>query len=85
MWLKLLLLTFYLLFLFVISRILEAASWYQDTDAFLSSFAALDPIALSVKKLKQLLDGRGISYSGVVEKQELIELIESSGLSYFKN
>lgn len=85
MWLKLLLLTFYLIFLFVISRILETASWYQDTEGFFSSFAALDPIALSVKKLKQILDGRGISYSGVVEKQELIELIESSGLSIFIN
>lgn len=79
MWLKLLLLTFYLLFLFVLSRFLEAASWYQDTETFLTSFAALDPITLSVKKLKQILDGRGISYSGVVEKPELIELVGESG------
>lgn len=80
MWLKLLLLTFYLIFLFILSRILEAASWYQDTEAFLTSFAALDPITLSVRKLKELLDSRGISYTGVVEKQELIQLIESSGV-----
>lgn len=79
MWLKLLLLTLYLLFLFILSRILETASWYQDTEALFSTFAALDPLTLSVKKLKQILDSRGISYSGVVEKPELIELVESSG------
>lgn len=71
---------------------MEAASWYQETEEFLNSFVALDPITLSVKKLKEILDNRGISYASVVEKQELIELIESSGLfinnflfSYFLN
>ncbi|XP_054720256.1 E3 ubiquitin-protein ligase RNF103-like [Uloborus diversus] len=80
MWLKLLLLTLYLIFLFILSRILETASWYQDTGSFLSSFVALDPITLSVKKLKEILDSRGVSYIGVVEKQELMELVESSGM-----
>ncbi|GIY08533.1 e3 ubiquitin-protein ligase RNF103 [Caerostris extrusa] len=43
------------------------------------AFAVLDPITLSIKKLKQLLDDRGISYAGVVEKQELVELVQASG------
>lgn len=79
MWLKLFLLTLYLVFLFVLSRLLETATWYHDTGTFLTSFAVLDPISLSVKKLKQLLDDRGVSYTGVVEKQELIALVKSSG------
>ncbi|KAG8195677.1 hypothetical protein JTE90_003822 [Oedothorax gibbosus] len=79
MWLKLFLLTLYLLFLFVLSRLLETAAWYHDTGTFLTSFAVFDPISLSVKKLKQLLDDRGVSYTGVVEKQELIELVTTSG------
>ncbi|XP_055953105.1 E3 ubiquitin-protein ligase RNF103-like [Argiope bruennichi] len=79
MWLKVVLLATYLLCLFLLSRLFEAASWYHDTGTLISSFAALNPIELSVKKLKQLLDDRGVSYSGVVEKQELVALVESSG------
>ncbi|GIY17064.1 e3 ubiquitin-protein ligase RNF103 [Caerostris darwini] len=79
MWLKVVLLTLYLLLLFMLSRLLEASSWYHDTGTLLTSFAVLDPITLSIKKLKQLLDDRGISYAGVVEKQELVELVQASG------
>ncbi|GFU61281.1 e3 ubiquitin-protein ligase RNF103 [Nephila pilipes] len=63
----------------MLSRLLEAASCYHDTGTLLTSFAVLDPITLSVKKLKQLLDDRGVSYAGIVEKQELVELVQSSG------
>lgn len=85
MWLKVVLLASYLLCLFLLSRLFEAASWYHDTGTLISSFAALNPIELSVKKLKQLLDDRGVSYSGVVEKQELVALVESSGLYLVMN
>lgn len=76
MWWKLLLLTLYLGVLFLLSRLLEAVAWYDD-----GYFASrlLDPVSLSVKKLKMLLDQRGISYAGVVEKQELNELMDTSG------
>ena len=40
----------------------------------------LDPVSLSVKRLKTLLDQRGVSYAGVVEKQELTDLVDASGI-----
>ncbi|ELU09840.1 hypothetical protein CAPTEDRAFT_222551 [Capitella teleta] len=76
MWAKLLLLVVYLTALFVLSRILEAIAYYED--GYLASHL-LDPVSLSVKKLKILLDQRGVSYAGVVEKQELTELVDASG------
>lgn len=79
MWWKLFLLTLYLVALFLLSRILETVAYYEG--GYLAS-RILDPVSLSVKKLKLLLDQRGVSYAGVVEKQELTELIENSG-KYF--
>lgn len=76
MWAKLLLLICYLLSLFFISRLLEAAAWYE---AGFLSYRILDPFALSVRKLKRLLEQRGVSYAGFVEKQELTNLVQSSG------
>ena len=76
MWWKLLLLTLYLAVLFLLSRLLEAVAWYDD--GYLAS-RLLDPVSLSVKKLKMLLDQRGISYAGVVEKRELTDLMDTSG------
>ena len=78
MWWKLLLLTLYLAVLFVLSRILEAVAYYDS--GYLAS-RLLDPVALSVRKLKTLLDQRGVSYAGVVEKQELTDLVDASGIS----
>ena len=79
MWWKLLLLTLYLGVLFLLSRFLEAVDWYHG--GHLAS-RLLDPVSLSVKKLKMLLDQRGVSYAGVVEKQELTDLMEASGMLY---
>lgn len=39
----------------------------------------VDPIVLSVRHLKQILDNRGISYTGCVEKNELVQLVKESG------
>ena len=50
--------------------------------SFLLSYLSsrlLDPVSLSVKKLKTLLDHRGVSYAGVVEKNELYDLVNGSG------
>ena len=76
MWWKLFLLALYLTVLFILSRLLETVAYYEG--GYLAS-RLLDPVSLSVRKLKLLLDQRGVSYAGVVEKQELTELIESSG------
>ena len=70
------LLTLYLGVLFLLSRFLETVAWYEG--GYLAS-RLLDPVSLSVKKLKTLLDQRGVSYAGVVEKQELTDLMEGSG------
>ena len=77
MWLKLLLLTLYIFLVFVLSRILETVSFY---DAGYLASRLLDPVSLSVKKLKSVLDQRGVSYNGVVEKAELTDLVEASGM-----
>ncbi|XP_023213523.1 E3 ubiquitin-protein ligase RNF103-like isoform X2 [Centruroides sculpturatus] len=79
MWVKILLLSLYLLLLFFLTRLLEAASWYHGGRLFFPTRTVLDPFSLSVRKLKQLLDSRGVSYAGVVEKQELTTLVDASG------
>ena len=77
MWWKIFLLAVYLTILFVLSRLLETVAYYEG--GYLAS-RLLDPVSLSVRRLKLLLDQRGVSYAGVVEKQELTELIENSGM-----
>ncbi|XP_033633478.1 E3 ubiquitin-protein ligase RNF103-like [Asterias rubens] len=74
--LKALLLLLFLVLLFLILRVLEGVAWYE-TGLVISQI--VDPLSLSVRKLKVLLDGRGISYGGVVEKQELTSLLQASG------
>ena len=62
--------------LVLLSRLLEAVA-YLEGGALANRL--LDPVTLSVRKLKVLLDRRGVSYAGVVEKQELTDLINASG------
>ena len=76
MWWKLILLTLYLAVLVILSHILEVVAYYEA--GYLAS-RLLDPVSLSVRKLKTLLDQRGVSYAGVVEKQELTDLVDASG------
>lgn len=76
MWLKITLLLIYLSVLFLLARLLEAIAWYEHGQL---SRSLLDPMTLSVLKLKALLEQRGISYDNVVEKLELTELVEASG------
>ncbi len=68
--------TLYLAVLVILSRILEVVAYYES--GYLASHL-LDPVSLSVRKLKTLLDQRGVSYAGVVEKQELTGLVDASG------
>ena len=77
MWWKLILLAIYLAVLFILSRILEAVTQYEGT--YLPS-RLIDPVSLSVRRLKALLDQRGVSYTGVVERRELTDLVQQSGV-----
>ena len=70
------LLCVYLAVLVLLARLLEAVAYLEGGSL---ANKLLDPVALSVRRLKILLDRRGISYAGVVEKQELTELINASG------
>lgn len=76
MWFKLILLLIYVAVLFVLARVLEAVSWIETG---VLSHRLLDPMTLSVLKLKTLLEQRGVSYEGVVEKPELSELVDTTG------
>lgn len=76
MFLKLVLLFAYLVVLFMLTRILETLTWIEMGNL---SRKLLDPMTMSVMKLKALLDQRGISYEGAIEKQDLADLVESSG------
>ncbi|XP_062598686.1 E3 ubiquitin-protein ligase RNF103-like [Saccostrea cucullata] len=77
MWFKLVLLLIYVAVLFVLARLLEAVSWVETG---VLSHRLLDPMTLSVLKLKTLLEQRGVSYEGIVEKHELSELVDATGL-----
>jgi len=66
----------YLAVLFILTRFLETVIWYEQGQI---SRRLLDPMALSVLRLKALLEQRGVSYDNMVEKNELTELVEASG------
>lgn len=76
MWLKLFFLLLYFLVLFVLARFFEAIVWYE-TGFFGTQL--VDPVALSFKKLKTILECRGLGYSGLLEKKDVRELVEKSG------
>ncbi|XP_074530158.1 E3 ubiquitin-protein ligase RNF103 isoform X2 [Halichoeres trimaculatus] len=76
MWLRLFFLLLYFLLLFLLARIFEAVVWYE-TGMF--STQLVDPVSLSYKKLKTILETRGLGYSGLAEKRDVSELVEKSG------
>ncbi|KAK3095550.1 hypothetical protein FSP39_016010 [Pinctada imbricata] len=76
MWLRLLLLLVYVAVLLFLARLLEAVSWIESGHF---SRRLLDPMTLSVLKLKALLEQRGVSYETAVEKQDLKNLMEATG------
>lgn len=71
-----------MLLIFVFSRLLDFVFWYHHG---VSSMELVDPIVLSVRHLKQILDNRGISYIGYLEKNELVQLVKDSGKYIFHN
>lgn len=74
---KLLLLIIYFLIVFLVARILDVSSAWLEAGCLATHF--FDPFTLSVRKLKAILERRGVSYTGVVEKNELVDLVEASG------
>ena len=76
MFLKLILFLAYIVILFILARLIETIAWIEVGNL---SRRLLDPMTMSVIKLKALLDQRGINYEGAIEKHELAELVESSG------
>lgn len=74
-WVALALLLTYLFLVFLVFRFLDVVLWYQYGAL---STQTINPILLSVRQLKQLLEIRGVSYTGYVEKQELAHLVEAS-------
>ncbi|KAJ4435680.1 hypothetical protein ANN_18296 [Periplaneta americana] len=77
MWIQVILLVIYFVLVFLISRILDLVLWYQHG---ISSTQIVDPLLLSVRQLKHLLENRGVSYAGYVEKKELAQLVEASAV-----
>lgn len=67
----------YLLFVFLAARIFEISSTWLKAGCLATQL--LNPFALSVRKLKAILEQRGVSYTGLVEKKELAELVEACG------
>jgi len=78
-WWKVVLFALFLCLLFILSRLCEAIAYYEG--GYLAS-RLLDPVSLSARKLKLLLDQRGVSYAGVVEKTELTSLVKTTGEYY---
>ncbi|KAM9357159.1 E3 ubiquitin-protein ligase RNF103 [Symphorus nematophorus] len=76
MWLKLFFLLLYFTVLFMLARIFEAVVWYE-TGMFATQL--VDPVTLSYKKLKTILECRGLGYAGLAEKKDVSELVEKSG------
>lgn len=75
-WIRILILISYFFLVFIVSRLLDLVLWYQH--GYLPT-DIVDPILLNVRQLKQLLDSRGVSYTGVLEKQQLVQLLNDSG------
>ncbi|XP_061542188.1 E3 ubiquitin-protein ligase RNF103 isoform X2 [Phycodurus eques] len=76
MWLKLFFLLLYFVLLFTLARIFEAAVWYE---AGVFATQLVDPLSLSVKKLKTILECRGLGYAGLAEKKDVSQLLHKSG------
>ncbi|XP_054167091.1 E3 ubiquitin-protein ligase RNF103-like [Oppia nitens] len=76
MWLKVLLMTSFVLFMLLLSRLMEMT---LNGNQLISTQIFVNTIGLSVRQLKYLLDIRGVSYDGVLEKSELIQLVDQSG------
>ncbi|KTG00667.1 hypothetical protein cypCar_00015961 [Cyprinus carpio] len=76
MWWKLFFLLLYFSMLLILARFFEAIVWYE-TGIFATQL--VDPVTLSFRKLKTILECRGLGYSGLAEKRDVRELVQNSG------
>ncbi|XP_060112727.1 E3 ubiquitin-protein ligase RNF103 isoform X2 [Heteronotia binoei] len=76
MWLKLFFLLLYFALLFALARLLEAAVWYE-TGFFAGQL--VDPLALSFRRLRTILEGRGLLPPAAAEHPRLRRLVRDSG------
>ena len=74
---KAILVLVYFLVVFLLAKCLDLSSSWLELSCVASPL--FNPLALSVRKLKTLLDERGISYVGIVDKSELAQLVKESG------
>lgn len=74
MWAALVVLLLYMLTVFLGSRVLDIVLWCTTEQGQ----QLVDPFLLSVRQLKQLLETRGVSHTGYIEKQELAQLVQES-------
>ncbi|RWS01953.1 E3 ubiquitin-protein ligase RNF103-like protein [Dinothrombium tinctorium] len=81
MWVKFILITVYVCLLFIVLRIVDIAvkTYELKSLSLFPSRLVVNPVALSVRQLKKILDNRGVNYDGIVEKHQLRNLIEASG------
>lgn len=75
LWSQVILFFVYAVLVFFVSRIIDLVLWYHQG---MPSTQIVDPLLLSVRQLKQLLENRGVSYTGYVEKKELAQLAEET-------
>jgi len=75
-WVQILTLSLYFEIVFVVSRLWDLVIWFQQGTP---PTEVVDPLLLSVKQLKLLLDNRGVNYTGLLEKTELAQLVSDSG------
>uniref|UniRef100_A0A667XKS0 Ring finger protein 103 n=1 Tax=Myripristis murdjan TaxID=586833 RepID=A0A667XKS0_9TELE len=61
--------------LFMLARFFEAVVWYE-TGVFATQL--VDPVTLSYKKLKTILECRGLAYTGLAEKKDVSQLVSES-------
>ena len=73
---KLFFILVYFLVLFMLARLFETVLWYE-TGLFATQL--VDPVTLSYRRLKTILECRGLGYSGLPEKKDVSDLVEKSG------
>ncbi|CAG0895062.1 unnamed protein product [Darwinula stevensoni] len=78
LWLKSIPLLGYAILLLSSSKILDLADWYASGRAADSS-SILDPSTLSVRELKTLIEVRGLHGTSAIEKEDLVQLLKSTG------
>lgn len=77
MWRRPALLALYLAVVVVITWLVELGHWWETGH---TTYQLINPLKnLSVAQIRHLLDARGQQYAGVLEKQEIVGLLQQSG------